>query len=83
MPMRGLTKRTKQQRDDTIIALSKKPIRDLWEKHALVKAQQKHVFDLYVKAVKGKTYKEVERLEHESAELAEQENDINNAIKVK
>ncbi len=83
MTIRGLTKRTKEHKEEQIIALSKKPIKELWEKAAIIKGEQKHVFDLYVKAVKSHNCKESERLEDKSAELAEKENDIKEAIRRK
>lgn len=83
MHTHGLTKRTKEHREEMVIALSKKPIKDLWEKQALIKAQQKHTFDLYVKATKGHNYNEVDKLEKVSAELAAADQDIKDAIRRK
>jgi len=83
MNVKGLVKRSSSRRESDIVYLSKKPIRELWEKAASIKSRQNHVFDLFVKATKGHNYKELERLEQESAELAEQENDIKEAMRRK
>jgi hypothetical protein len=83
MNVRGLTKRTKEKRESDIVALSKKPIQEIWEKQRLVKAQQHYVFDQYTKAAKGHRFKEMDKLEKESEELAEYENDLKEAIKRK
>jgi len=83
MHTHGLTKRSKEHKEETVVALSKKPIKELWEKQALIKAQQKHIFDLYVKATKGHNHDEVKRLELVSDELSESEQDINDAIRRK
>lgn len=83
MHTHGLTKRTKERKEEMVVALSKKPIKELWEKQALIKAQQKHMFDLYLKATKGHNYTEVDKLEKVSAELAAAESDINDAIRRK
>jgi hypothetical protein len=83
MHTHGLTKRTKERKEEMVVTLSKKPIKELWEKQAVIKAQQKHMFDLYVKAFKGHNYDEVTRLELVSAELAAAEQDIKDAIRRK
>ena len=83
MHSHGLTKRTKEHREEEVVALSKKPIKELWDKQALIKAQQKHIFDLYVKATKAHNYEEVERLENHSKELSAAEMDLKDAIRRK
>ena len=83
MHTHGLTKRTKERKEEMVVALSKKPIKDLWDKQALVKGQQKHMFDLYIKATKSHNYDEVKRLELVSAELAAAETDLKDAIRRK
>lgn len=83
MHTHGLTKRTAAQREDTIISLSKKPIKEIWAKQASVKAQQTHMFDLYVKAKKTHNYNEVDKLYKQSEELSEMEFDLKEAIRRK
>ena len=83
MHTHGLTKRTKEHKEETVVALSKKPIKDLWEKQALVKAQQNHTLELYLKATKGHHHEEIKRLELVSAELAAAEQDIKDAMRRK
>ena len=56
MNIKGLTKRTKDKREADIVYLSKKPIRELWDKAAIIKSQQRHVFELYVKATKTRQH---------------------------
>lgn len=83
MIIMGLEKRSQTEREAAITHLSKKPIKDLWEKQALIKAQQTHVFDQYVKAIKMHNYDEAKKLERKSEELHEKEIDIKEAIKRK
>ncbi len=83
MHTHGLTKRTKERKEEMVVALAKKPVKDLWEKQALIKGQQKHLFDKYIKATKSHNYDEVGRLELVSAELAAAEQDIKDAIRRK
>jgi len=83
MHSHGLTKRTKEHKEEQIVYLSKKPIKELWEKAGHITAEQKHTFNKYVKATKCHDYKEIEVLEKHSAELAELEHDIKEAIRRK
>lgn len=83
MKLAGLTKRTESQRNEHIVFLAKKPIQDLWKLQSLVKAQQTFTLNQYTHAMKRKAWKDAERLERASAELAAMEADIRDAIERK
>lgn len=83
MHISGLTKRSEKQREENIKFLSKKSVGDLKKLEELTQAQQRFVYTQYLKAMKKKSWKKMERLEHESSELNEMERDVHEALRRK
>jgi hypothetical protein len=75
-----LSKQPLAQKTEYIEHLSKKPIKELWDKQALIKAQQRFTYNQYTHALKQKAWKNAERLEQISIELTEMEHRLKEAI---
>lgn len=83
MKTANLLKQSAAQKNEYIAYLSKKPIKELWEKQALIKAQQRFTYDQYTHALKQNAWKKIDQLEHTSTELNEMETMLKQAIKRK